>query len=435
MLKMGELNVDLYGLRIGRLLGTRREFDFVADPDAIAAYGISSRILSFAVPLTTSPRPDETAMRRNFFDEVLAEGRARTRLAANARLDDENTFSLLRRYGRDVAGAMQIWDPADPYEPRTPATSPLTDIGVRELLGEVGRAPIGNVSVRHMSSLAGTQDKIVLVRNRDGWAEALDGYPSTHILKPVVGSFPSLIFDEEYGARITRHLGLSTFDTHIAQFDGISALVVERYDRRSGERIHQEDFNQALGFRGDAKYEEKGHSGLASIARVLRDNVGRKAIEGLLRMTTLSIAIGNLDMHAKNISVLHLSDGAVELAPMYDVVPQMHLPLDKDFAFSINGKFTHAAIERDDLVKEGERWGVRNGRAIVDETITEIADFIAREQPVAGAYFGLSDDIALFASNLMSGKGASEGIDDAIRPPNDLRPLRENEGGWGGPVR
>lgn len=437
---MSELNVDLYGRRVGRLIGNRRQFDFVADPDAVRDYGLGSTVLSFAVPLTTSPRPEEAGLRRNFFDEVLAEGKARDRLAANAKIDEENTFSLLRRYGRDVAGAMQVWDPSDPNEPRTPSLGPLTPTGVRQLLAQVGLAPLGNVSVRHLSSLAGVQDKIVLVRTMDGWAEALDGYPSTHIIKPVVGRFPSLIFDEEYGARIVRHLGLGTFDTHIDRFDGVSALVIERYDRGPSGRIHQEDFNQALGFRGDGKYEENGHPGLLSIARVLRDNIGRKAVESLLRMTTLSIAVGNLDMHAKNISVLHLPDGAVELAPMYDVVPQMHLALDKEFAFSVNGKFGHATITRDDIVEEGRRWGIRNGRAIVDDTVATIAEFVREERPSAGAHFALTEDITRFTSNLMNGKGASEGgevriADKESREPDaNLQPLPQSEGGWGGPV-
>ncbi len=427
---MTELRVELYEQHVGTLIGERDRFDFEVAPSAIDQYSLASPILSFAVPLTSSPRPELVDRRRNFFEEILAEGVARRSLAANARLDESNTMGLLRRYGRDVAGAVQVWDPSDPVEPRIPSFEPITAARVREIFAEVRTAPIGNISVRRMSSLAGVQDKIVLARVDGQWAEPLDGYPSTHILKPVVPRYPTLIFDEEYGSRIARHLGLASFDTHLETFDGVTALVIQRYDRVAGRRIHQEDFNQILGLRGDEKYEKGGRPSLASIAQVLRENIGTEAVESLLRMTTMSVAVGNLDLHAKNVSVLHLPDEQVRLAPAYDVVPQMHLPLDPDFAFAINGRFAHSDITHEDLVAEGQSWGVRRARMIVDDAIQKVSEFVADERPAAGAHHALVTDIIGFTRNLMDGRGAS--ADSAAAAP---RPLRGSEGGWGGPIR
>lgn len=464
---MSELNVELYGQHIGVLDGTRDRFDFNADLGAVNLHGDGSTVLSFAVPLTMTPRPEALLSRRNFFEEILAEGTSRQSLAGNARLDGDNTMALLRRYGRDVAGAIQIWDSSDPNEPRTPSSVPVSPARVRELLANVKRAPLGNTTLQRMSSLAGVQDKIVLAQIDGQWAEPLDGFASTHIIKPVAPKYPTVIFDEEYGSRLARHLGLADFDTRIETFDGVSALVIERYDRKADGRIHQEDFNQALGFRGDQKYQEHGHSGLASIASVLTENINRRATERLLQMTALSVAVGNLDMHAKNISVLHLADGTVRLAPMYDVVPQIHQPLSKDFAFTVNGVFAHSDITRDDLVAEGASWGIRGAVGIVDETIAQVAEFVAGERPVAGAHHSLTDDITRFCQNLTDGRGASSARKSGAstkRPhgtrrkdrglgltPNGgtsgsyaerhhseadivLRPAHTPEGGWGGPV-
>ena len=441
---MSLLIVDLYNHRLRALSGERGTFDFVADDEAIRRHGVGSTVLSFVIPLTSSPRPSDVGIRRNFFEEILAEGTARSRLGGNARIDDTNTMALLRRYGRDVAGAVQLWDPDDPQEPRTPSTAPVTAARIREILSEVKLAPIGNTTERRMSSLAGVQDKIVLALTDSGWAEPLDGYPSSHIIKPVVGALPTLIFDEEYGARIARSLGLSLFDTQIAVFDGIPALVIERYDRSAGGRIHQEDMNQALGFRGDAKYEAHGNPGLATIAALLRENIGRVAVATLLRMTTLSIAVGNLDMHAKNISVMHREDGTSELAPMYDIVPQMHQPFDKDFAFSVNGVFAHNAITRSDLVAEGQRWGLRDAARIVDATIANVAQCVKDQQPVSGAHHSLAHDISRYCQNLAEGRGASAShsgtsspIASAAKPAPEAtaHPFLASEGGWGGPGR
>lgn len=432
---MPDLVVTLYGTHVGNLEEHREGFDFIASETGIERFGLQSTILSFAIPLDPTPRPRQRAVRRNFFDELLPEGRARTRLAGNARIPADYTVGMLARYGRDVAGALKIWDPNAPGEPRTPSLVAADESRVADLIAEVRTAPIGNDSVRRLSSLAGVQDKFVLVRTSTGWAEPLDGYPSTHIVKPVVPERPSLIFDEEYGARIARRLGLATFETQLETFAGRTALVVQRYDRDPAApdgRLHQEDFNQALGFSGDAKYEENGHPGLATIARLLRDYVGGDSRQRLLQYATLSIAVGNLDMHAKNLSVLHRPDGSAALAPMYDVVPQLHLVEDHNFAFSINGKFSHSEITLEDLAAEGRSWGLRAPERIVEATVEAIRAAVDVEQPAPGAHFSLREDIVRFTENLSAGRGAS-----AHHPPRFSganRELRGNPGGWGGPM-
>ena len=62
--------------------------------------------------------------------------------------------------------------------------------------------------------------------------------------------------------------------TAVTQFEGESAIVVERYDRRLLDgrllRIHQEDVCQALGVRPDRKYQNEGGPGPGDVARLLR---------------------------------------------------------------------------------------------------------------------------------------------------------------------
>lgn len=459
---MSELRVELYGTHIGQLVERGGSFDFHVAEEGIRRFGLGSTTLSFAVPLLKRRTSKDAALRRNFFDELLPEGRARARLAGNAKIAKDYTVGMLERYGRDVAGAVKVWNPDAPGEPRTPDLRPLNDVDVRALLDDVARNPLGNTTPRRMSSLAGVQDKIVLVRTADGWAEPLDGYASTHIIKPIMGPMPSLIFDEEYGARIAHHLGLTRYATQVESFAGRSALVIERYDRTDAEpdrRLHQEDFNQALGYSGDAKYESDGHPGLAAIAAMLRRQVSPAAVDQLLRLTTMSVAVGNLDMHAKNISVLHHPDGRHELAPAYDVVPQLHLVNNHEFAFSINGKQAHADITFDDLVVEGAHWRASDPPAIVRQTIASIADFVNAERPHPGAAADLHVSIARICDRLLNpasrsrttssgtrrvdrglgrtangGNGGSFVERDRPDPEFELREPPTSPGGWGGPV-
>jgi hypothetical protein len=152
-------------------------------------------------------------------------------------------------------------------------------------------------------------------------------------------------------------------ETWIESFEGTDALVIERYDRDQavpGHRVHQEDFNQALGASGAEKYQE--HGGKVSLARVASVVASVEGLDGLVRLLTLvalAVAVGNLDMHAKNMSLLHLPDGSARLAPAYDVVPLTHYPgVDGRMAMAINDVYEHARIRRSDLIAEAGRWGM-----------------------------------------------------------------------------
>jgi serine/threonine-protein kinase HipA len=407
---MADLIVELYGVQIGALAGDWRTFDLVTTPDAVEAFGIDSPILSVAIPLAVVPTRAHKQGRRNFFQELLPEGRMLTRLAQEARVPTDDVIGLLRRYGRDVAGALQIWDPNVPGEPRQPRIEPLTMTGVVTLLQNVQDYPLGNKPRGGKSSLAGVQDKIVLVRNPDGWSQALDGYPSTHILKPEIRDFPTVIYDEEYGSRLARAAGLTNFQTSIEEFDGVPALVIERYDRSRSSpqgRIHQEDFNQALGASGDEKYQRYGGKvSLARVAKVLAEAVDPDALDRLLRMVVLSVALGNLDMHAKNLSLLHHPDGTITLAPAYDFVPQAHHGDDGELALAIAGEYRHADITRSHLLEEGQAWGLKDAEVIVEEVLEITLETLRNETPHPRAYPRLTEDIAQFTRNLIEGQAA-----------------------------
>ncbi|MFD6398005.1 type II toxin-antitoxin system HipA family toxin [Nocardia sp. NPDC060249] len=409
---MADLVIELYDTRIGTLTGTWQNFDFVADPAAVDKFGIDSAILSVSIPLAAVATRSRKGRRQNFFRELLPEGRMLTRMAADAGVSERDVIGLLRRYGRDIAGALQIWDPEAPGEPKEPALQPLSDTEVANMLVNVADNPLGNKPFGGKTSLAGVQDKIVLARTGGGWNRVIDGYPSTHILKPEARDHPTAIYDEEYGARFARAVGLAEFGTAIREFDGTPALVVERYDRSAQSpsgRIHQEDFSQVLGAGGDQKYQIFGGKVSTSrIAGVLSAVADQASMEKLLRMTTLSVALGNLDMHAKNVSLLHHLDGSITLAPAYDVVPQVHQPNDGEMALAVDREYRHRVITRAHLIAEGEAWGLSDADRIIDNTLAAVSDIVATEMPHPSAHPALVADIARFTGNLIAGRAAGD---------------------------
>ena len=404
---MISLNVELHGELIGRLVGDgKRKFDFVVEPHAVESHGLGSHILSLSVPLLLNQPAAKASRRRNFFAELLPEGDNLANLAAAIRVTTDDVPQLLAQYGRDVAGAVQIYDPLIPGEPKTPALLAVSGFEVAELLRNAQREPLGNSPRRGRTSLAGVQDKIVLAANSAGWNRVVDGYPSTHILKPVTRQYPTMIYDEEYGQRICRLLGLANFGVEIESFDGQEALVIERFDRTaddSPKRIHQEDMNQALGASKNEKYQEFGGKvSLKRISEVLAASATGDSLERLLKQLTVALAIGNLDMHAKNLSIFHFGDGSFDLTPAYDMVPQMHLDADGKMALAINGKYHHAQINGTDLAIEGDSWGIQNADEIVRTTLGNVLEVVANEQTHPNAYPQLRADIEAFTNRLIS---------------------------------
>jgi serine/threonine-protein kinase HipA len=164
-----------------------------------------------------------------------------------------------------------------------------------------------------------------------------------------------------------------------------------------------------LGLRGDEKYQRLG--GKASLARIAREltQVGRhESVTRLARPTTLAAAIGNLDLHVKNVSLLHARDGTVQLAPAYDVVPQAHLPNDGELALAIDRIYRHSEVTRAHLAAEFTSWGLRDSDDIVEHALTTALATAHSQEPDPRAHPSLAEDISLFTANLLVGLPAGD---------------------------
>lgn len=91
----------------------------------------------------------------------------------------------------------------------------------------------------------------------------------------------------------------------------------------SPQRLHQEDFAQALGIPASMKYEKEPRGYLREMFALLRRASG-DPITDQLRLWDLLVfnwLLGNTDAHVKNFSLLYSADlRRVRLAPAYDLV-------------------------------------------------------------------------------------------------------------------
>ncbi len=93
-------------------------------------------------------------------------------------------------------------------------------------------------------------------------------------------------------------------------------------------RLQQEYFFQALGFTSEWKYAADGGPIFRDCFELLSRAATRPAVEvlKLFDAAIFNLIVGNAAAHAKNSSLLHRENGAVEPAPLYDLLSTVYYP-------------------------------------------------------------------------------------------------------------
>jgi serine/threonine-protein kinase HipA len=348
--------------------------------EALDTWPGGTPLLSCSLPLGSRPHKDAGV----YFRGMLPEGHALQAMAAEANVATYDTFGMLARFGRDVAGAAIIGT-EDPEERIGGMVSYTTDALAEEVSGLEDR-PLAIYDDSELS-LAGLQNKLLLIASDDGgWARPTGGRPSTHILKLEDRRYPGLVAMEAACLRLARSVELTSIDVRVDQFAGLDCLIVSRFDRvaeaSAVDRVHQEDACQALGRDPEAndrkgKYESSGGPALREIAELLDRHAADPLpqLRQLVRVVTYNVVIGNADAHGKNISLLHLNPGEVVLAPLYDTVPTALWPkLPTRAAMFVNQRESLADVDLDDIVEEARAWRIdpSEARAIARETAEKL---------------------------------------------------------------
>ena len=394
------LHVLLHGKEVAHLRAApAMELRYV--PEIVNALGVGALCLSAALPVASKPyrdsKPGTPRPRRavEFWAEgLLPEGENRTMLERRFEVRRGDTIGLLAAIGADCAGAVTFTtDTAGGNAARPPAEGvpqPLTEQQLSAAVEALPRVPLG-VGDRVRVSLGGMQAKLLLVHTERGWAQPVDGQPSTHILKPDPKDLdrPGLVGAEALTLRAAALAGLAAAGVELVTVGGRLAVVVERYDRhRSGgatvARIHQEDGCQALGLNpAYAKYQQSADAppSYADLAVLLRTHAVKVDAElvTLAQQMILSWAVGNTDGHARNFSFL-LTDGVARLAPVYDVAPTHLFATSTDSGLWIDGQSRMRLITRAHAQREMRKWGIERATAqqVLDGTLAALADALPR---------------------------------------------------------
>lgn len=349
-----ELEVWLFADRAGTLTLVDGRLSFcyapgwLSRPDAVA--------LSATLPLQAEPFDDRKT--RPFFAGLLPEGRMRRLIAQQFQVSGQNDFALLDHIGGECAGAVTFLEPGQalPAPTRNDDVQWLSDEEVVAILDELPRRPMlaGKDGLR--LSLAGAQDKLPVVFDGVRIGLPLNGTPSSHILKPAIHAVEDSVINEGFCMALAEAMQLKPAKSKVYVVLDRPFLLVERYDRVMDaqgrrQRLHQEDFCQALGVVPEMKYQNEGGPDLAQCFELVR-RATRPSAPQILRLfdyVIFNALVGNHDAHAKNFSLLHLggkSGKTPVLAPCYDTLSTAVYPtLTPKMAMKIGSKYKFSEVQ------------------------------------------------------------------------------------------
>lgn len=345
---------------VGELMREGAHLSFRYGPDYRETPGALS--LSRRMPLREESFDDATT--RAFFANLLPEGEIRWQIARQLGISAENIFALLEAIGGDCAGAVSIVSPGE----APGATGEYRLISPEELGRELASLPAhpflaGEAGVR--LSLAGAQSKLPVYYDGKDFFIPEGTRASSHILKTAIPHLENTVVNEAFCMNLAARVGLPVPTAQVVKIADQQVYLVERYDRLRSEdgeieRLHQEDFCQALGVLPDMKYENEGGPGFQACFRLVEEWSDEPVLDAfnLLRWTLFNFLIGNADAHAKNLSFLY-AGGTIRLAPFYDLLSTaVYERVSNKFAMKMGGQKDPRYLMSSHLARFAEEAGI-----------------------------------------------------------------------------
>jgi len=315
-----------------------------------------------------------------FFAGLLPEGARLLAVVAAVKTSPDDELSLLIAVGEDTIGDVCIVPHrSQPTTNTRPLPAKSGEISFSELFAQ----SIDPSTTQLDHALPGVQNKL----SDAMMSFPLSGASGPTILKLSPPAFPRLVENEAFCLSLAKHAGLSVprFEV-IKDRDGMSGLLVERFDRRVVnslvQRLPQEDACQLLNRWPADKYRVSFND----IAKRLTEVTSscEASIMNLVEQIAFSWIVGNGDMHAKNYSVQWLKEEQLVVpTPLYDVISTIPYPLDLHMALKLDGR--NANLQGRFLVEFASRFGVP--KSMSQRRLTELADRVALhidDAPVIG---------------------------------------------------
>jgi serine/threonine-protein kinase HipA len=284
-------DADVY--KGGVLAGRMRRVD--QDVTFSYAEGYSGEPVASTLPVGHTVT--ESAMRiPAYFAGLLPEGETRRRgLARALHVSEDDELGLLIHLGADTIGDVQIVEHGEDLPvPADDEPTDFSDISFSQIWLPDDRA--------QRAAVAGVQPKLSYHSR-----SVVGGRAGRVILKfSPDDSWHGVLHNERLFMASAAAAGLRAPAVEVvADRDGTKALAVTRFDRswHDGELIRhaQEDASQVLGLRPSQKYDPDARTVIAALSHLC--TAPPVAARDLLHQMLYSYAVGDNDLHAKNLSI------------------------------------------------------------------------------------------------------------------------------------
>jgi serine/threonine-protein kinase HipA len=327
---------------------------------------------------------------RGYFGGILPEESKREIIARNLGISARNDYAMLEQIGGECAGAVTFVPTGEALPERDYRYRMLSAEELAAVLRELPKRPLlaGDEGIR--LSLAGAQDKVAVRVDGDEISLPLGGAPSTHILKPGGDRFEGVVTNEALCMNLAAAIGIPTAKVEARTVEGMGYLLVKRYDRiyRADpgqepvlERLHQEDFCQALGIVSEMKYQKEGGPSLKQCFALLREVSSTPVIDlsRLLDAVIFNYLVGNNDAHGKNFSLLYrgiaTTDMQVSLSPLYDSLSTVYYPeISRTMAMKLGGEYSSEKVMPRNFEQFAEEAGL--AKPMVRRRVMEVIEAI-----------------------------------------------------------
>ena len=338
-----------------------------------------------------------------YFDNLLPEELLRQAISREAGIKGDDAFALLEYLGAESAGSLTLLPPGQSL-PDTAGLRPLPDEALCRRIAALPRQTLTANAPKRMS-LAGAQNKLLVVYHDGELYEPVGAAASTHILKPDhpdASTYPASVSNEFATMRMAAAAGLSVPAVH-HRYVPDPVYIVDRFDRQllgqrltedglpvlEVRRLHVIDACQLLNRSRSFKHTGASLEALRSIVERTSNRAHTRL--QLFRWLVFNMLVANDDCHLKNLSFFVAPEG-IKLAPHYDLLAtgayytraiaeaRATWP-DVSMAFALPGATRFGDVTREAALAAGRELGLslNTARRLLAEAMTGVPLALARE--------------------------------------------------------
>jgi serine/threonine-protein kinase HipA len=241
------------------------------------------------------------------------------------------------------------------------------------------KAALANI-IHVGTSAGGARAKAVIAWNpktnviRSGQFDAAEGFEHWLLKFDGVGKDFELGTGADYGRieyayyLMAKRAGIIMHECRLLEENGRAHFMTRRFDRDVVGSQTIKHHVQTLCAMDHLDFKQRATHAYAQLFIVVsRLNLGDGALEQVFRRMAFNVMARNCDDHTKNFAFLMKEGGNWEFAPAYDVTHAYNPKGEWTYQhlMSVNGKFKD--IERADLLKEAERFGVARASDLLNE--------------------------------------------------------------------